>query len=285
MAGITRPCAGRGRHRLGDGTLTRHKTAAGKSPTHGDAAAAPDLHRERAARTEPPVYRIRPAIREDVPRLVRLRELCYMHPLPEVFRWSAAVFESQMQVFPEGQLVVEADGRVVSAATTCLLTLRGKVPGWKSLNLNVWGKITGHKPDGDALYLADLVVHPLYRRQGYASVLCRAVQEFVRRRRLKNLIVTARIPGYHSHAARMSAQDYVRRVVGEKLTDVSLSFWLKLDFIPQAVLPEFQPDADSCRYAVMMEWVPPPSSHSPFSRDRNNDSSMTGSLVDPELDE
>jgi ribosomal protein S18 acetylase RimI-like enzyme len=265
--------------------LTRHKSPDSKAHVPGHPAAGePNLHQERAARSDPPVYRIRAAIREDIPRLVRLRELCYMHPLPEVFRWSPEMFESHQVVFPEGQLVVEADGRVVAASTTCLLALRGKVPGWKALNVNVWGKITGHKPDGDALYLADIVVHPLYRRQGYASVLCKAIQDFTRRRKLKNLIVVARIPGYRSHADKLSAQEYVRKVVAEKLTDISLSFWLKAGFTPQAVLPEFYPDAESLKYAVMMEWHPLPAAYSPFSRDRNNDSSMTGSLVDPELD-
>jgi ribosomal protein S18 acetylase RimI-like enzyme len=254
----------------------------------GDAKWRPDegsddeLDILRGPKPPPLDHRIRPAIREDIPRLVRLRELCYMQPLPEVFRWSAEAFERQLAVFPEGQLVVETEGRVAAAATNCLLSLGGTLPGWHHLNLRVWGEISGHRPDGDGLYLVDLVVHPLYRRRHYALHLCEAVQRMVKTRKWLNLFVIARLPGYHNHATKVAADEYVRRVTAGKLTDPSLSFWLKAGFAPQAVLPEFYPDVDSCGYAVMMEWWPK-NTPAPFTRERNADSTMAGTLVDPNL--
>jgi ribosomal protein S18 acetylase RimI-like enzyme len=258
--------------------VSRPKGGDDRFAEHGSSAEE-EFEIVRGPKPPPPTWRIRPAIREDVPRLVRLRELCYMLPLPEVFRWPAEAFEKHLTVFPEGQLVVETDGRVVAAATTCILPLEGKLPGWKTLNLKVWGQIAGHRADGDVLYLADLVVHPLYRRRHFALHLCQAVQAMTKARKLRSLFVVARVPGYHNHVSKLTAPEYVKRVVKGELSDVSLSFWLKAGFTPQAILSEFYPDADSCGYAVMVEWN---AKHSPaaFSRPRNSDESMTGTLLD-----
>jgi ribosomal protein S18 acetylase RimI-like enzyme len=234
----------------------------------------------RPAKPAPRDWRIRAAIREDIPRLVRLRELCYMLPLPEVFRWPPEAFEGQLSTFPEGQLVVETEGRVVAASTTCLLKLDGQLPGWRRLNVGVWGAIAGHRPDGDGMYLADIVVHPLYRRRHYALHLCEAVQEMVRKRKLRNLFVVARMPGYRHHAGKLGAEEYARRVAAGKLTDFSLTFWLKAGFTMQEVLPEFYPDSDSCGFAVMMEWMPK-GSPTPFTRRLTDEDTMTGTLARP----
>jgi len=227
-----------------------------------------------------PNWRIRPAIREDIPRLVRLRELCYMQPLPDVFRWPAEVFESQLKIFPQGQLVVETEGRVVAGATSCLLELHGGIPGWKKLNLNLLPSIAGHRPEGDTLFLVDLVVHPLYRRQHFALELCEAMRKMVRTKKWKNLIVVTRLPGYRAHSGKLSIDEYVRRVLDGKLSDAVLTMWLRAELSPQAILPEFYPDSESCGFAVLMEWSPAGSPR-PFSRSRNNDSTMSGTFVDP----
>ena len=80
----------------------------------------------------------------------------------------------------------------------------------------------------------------------------------MRRLGLLRLRAGARLSGYHRHADRVTPERYVRQVVDGKLSDPTLSFQLKQDFMPLAVAPDYlHHDPESLGYAAVIEWLNP----------------------------
>ena len=68
----------------------------------------------------------------------------------------------------------------------------------------------------------------------------------------------ARLCGYHLHADRLSAVEYVHEVLAGHLSDPTLSFQLKQDFRPLAVAPDYLlHDPESLGFAAVIEWFNP----------------------------
>ncbi|MBU6248601.1 MAG: carbon-nitrogen hydrolase, partial [Xanthomonadaceae bacterium] len=102
----------------------------------------------RKSSEQAPKLQLRLAVPADVPQLVELTARVY------TAEWghSAEMLRSQQTHFPEGQFVVEYEGRIVG----CCATFR--IDEATSLAPHTWAQITGggmasrHKPDGDWLY-------------------------------------------------------------------------------------------------------------------------------------
>jgi len=75
---------------------------------------------------------------------------------------------------------------------------------------------------------------------------------------LRRIIACGRLPGYHLHADRLSAEDYARRVVWGDLRDPVLSFQLREGFSYCGVIEGYLPeDRDSRGYASIIVWLNP----------------------------
>jgi GNAT superfamily N-acetyltransferase len=178
---------------------------------------------------------------------------------PESPAWRESQLASHLSVFPEGQFVaVEADnGRVVGMAAS-LIVLWDDYDArmnWRDFTAN--GMFTNHDPArGRTLYGAEVMVHPSLQRTGIGRRLYRARRELVERLGLLRIRAGARLRGYHRHARRMSAEDYVIRVVQRVLKDATLTFQLKEGFTVLGVVPGYlQHDPESLGYAAIIEWI------------------------------
>ena len=75
---------------------------------------------------------------------------------------------------------------------------------------------------------------------------------------LKGIMFGGRLPGYHRHAADMTAELYARKVVWGDLCDPVLSFQLKEGFSYCGVVPDYLPeDTESLGYASVIVWLNP----------------------------
>ncbi len=191
---------------------------------------------------------------EDVRRLIELQRLTYSTIPP----WSKEKFASQIELFPQGQIVAELDGRLVGAASS-LVVLWDDWPVDHS-----WTEITGsgtfatHDPHGRTLYGAEVFVDRTLRGMGVGRELYRARRRICRAMNLKRIIACGRLPGYARHADAMDADLYCKKVLWGDLADPVLSFQLREGFrfcgVVRGYLPE---DVESRGYASLIVWLNP----------------------------
>lgn len=170
--------------------------------------------------------------------------------------WSEAQFQSQIKRFPEGQLCIEDNGKVVAAAISLIV----KYSRWGQ-NHRYWdivgdGFLTTHDAKGDVLYGVDVFVHPDYRDLRLGRRLYDARKELCEQLNLRGIVVGGRIPGYHNHREQLTPQQYVARVRARELVDPILTFQLANDFQVRRIVRGYLPDdKKSAGYATLLEWV------------------------------
>ncbi|GAB4168221.1 MAG: bifunctional GNAT family N-acetyltransferase/carbon-nitrogen hydrolase family protein [Wenzhouxiangellaceae bacterium] len=170
--------------------------------------------------------------------------------------WTREQFESQIRRFPEGQLCIEDNGRVVAAAISLIVKYSRWGHQHKYWDIVGDGYLTTHDPKGDVLYGVDVFVHPDYRDLRLARRLYDARKELCERLNLRGIVVGGRIPGYRHYAGQMTPQQYVAKVRARELNDPVLTFQLANDFQVRKIVRGYLPDdAASSGYAVLLEWV------------------------------
>jgi ribosomal protein S18 acetylase RimI-like enzyme len=145
--------------------------------------------------------RVRPLTRDDYEALVALQQKCF----PGMATWKQEQIESQLQMFPEGQICVECDGQLVASSSSLVLNFNPAMEwhNWKAVSDN--GYIRNHEPKGDTLYGIEIMVDPEYRGMKLSRRLYDARKELCRERNLARIMIGGRIPGYARHADQMSA--------------------------------------------------------------------------------
>ena len=77
--------------------------------------------------------------------------------------WGRDQIESQLKHFPEGQIVVECDGRVVANSSSLMLDYEDELEWCNWKKISDAGYIRNHQPTGDTLYGIEIMVDPDYR--------------------------------------------------------------------------------------------------------------------------
>lgn len=197
---------------------------------------------------------LRPLRMEDYEQLECVSRLCY----PKLRPWNRDELESQISIFPEGQLCVEYNGKLVASCSSLIVDfdLYSEWHNWKHLSGE--GYIRNHAPGGDTLYGIEIMVHPDYRGMKLARRLYDARKELARKLNLRRIVIGGRIPGYHNHSDKMSADEYVRKVIQKELYDPVLTAHLSNGFALERLIPDYMPsDEDSAGWATHMEWLNP----------------------------
>jgi len=198
------------------------------------------------------LVRVRSLTSEDFDALVALEQQCF----PGMSTWAREQFESQLAVFPEGQLCVEYEGEIV-ASSSCLIVDFDDYEDWHDWkHISDGGYIRNHNAEGDTIYGIEIMVHPEYRGLKLARRLYDARKELARERNLRRIIIGGRIPGYAPHAEQMTAREYVDRVMNKVLYDPVLTAQLANGFQLKRLIPNyFPPDSASRGYATFLEWT------------------------------
>jgi len=202
-------------------------------------------------------FRVRQPGPVDFPQMIAICTSVY----PEAKPWRPEQLASHLAVFPEGQFVGEeiATGRIVGMASSLIVRWDDYdfQAGWREWTEG--GFFTNHDPEsGRTLYGAEVMVDPAFQRRGIGKRLYAARRALVRRLGLRRIRAGARLRGYHRHAARLTPQQYVDRVVAGELRDPTLSFQLREGFRVLALVPSYLPnDPESLGHAVIIEWLNP----------------------------
>ena len=192
---------------------------------------------------------------EDFPQIIELGVAVY----PESPPWTTQQLASHLQVFSEGQLVAveEGSGRVMGMAASLIVHWEDYdlMTHWRDFTDN--GMFTNHDPvRGRTLYGAEIMVNPMAQRRGVGSKIYKARRELVERLGLLRIRAGARLRGFHKYAHRMSAEEYVIKVINGELRVPTLSFQLKHGFQVLAVVPGYlRHDPESLGYAAVIEWI------------------------------
>lgn len=171
--------------------------------------------------------------------------------------WKQSSFESLLAAFPEGQICIEDNGKVVAAALSLIVQYSrfGDNHSYDQIT-GTDGRWSNHDEEGDTLYGIDVFVHPEYRDLRLGRRLYDARKQLCEELNLRRIITGGRIPGYHVHANEMSVKEYISRVKSAEIRDPVLSFQLKNDFHVRKILRDYIPeDRESGSYAALLEWI------------------------------
>lgn len=172
--------------------------------------------------------------------------------------WTETQLRSQIKRFAEGQLCIELDGKVVAASSSLLIDMDGLDDAHTFEEISGGGTIDNHDPTGDMLYGIDIAVDPDFRGLKLARRLYDARKELAQRMNLRGIVFGGRMPGYQKHASKMSAAEYVAKVLRKELRDPVITAQRANGFIVSGLVAGYLPnDKESAGYAVTMRWANP----------------------------
>ncbi len=172
--------------------------------------------------------------------------------------WSRENLENHLRIFPEGQIGVEFDGKLV-ATSSSLIVDSSTLEGHHTYeDVCPRGSIDPHDPEGDWLYGIDIAVDPSHQGLRLARRIYDARKLLVADHDLRGMMFGGRMPGYKRHQKTLTPHDYLRRVLRKELRDPVVTTQRANGFVARGVLKNYLPsDTDSGGYAVLMEWVNP----------------------------
>ena len=170
--------------------------------------------------------------------------------------WSPETIQRLINKFPEGQIVIKADGVVVGCALSIIVNYS------KFGDEHTYTQITGnysfntHDPkNGNVLYGIEIFIHPDYRGLRLGRRLYDARKELCERLNLKAIIFGGRIPEYHKYAETLSPKEYILKVKEKEIYDPVLSFQLSNDFHVKKVLKSYLADDEQSKeFATLLQW-------------------------------
>ncbi|HVW98429.1 MAG TPA: bifunctional GNAT family N-acetyltransferase/carbon-nitrogen hydrolase family protein [Mucilaginibacter sp.] len=169
--------------------------------------------------------------------------------------WSASSIEKLIAKFPEGQIVVLADQKVVGCALSIVVKYDdyGDDHTYQEITSNF--TFSSHDNKGDVLYGIEIFIHPDFRGLRLGRRLYDARKALCEKLNLRAVIFGGRIPNFHLHADQMGPKEYILKVKHREIYDPVLTFQLSNDFHVKKVLSNYMPDDEqSHEYATLLQW-------------------------------
>lgn len=169
--------------------------------------------------------------------------------------WTRAQIGKLLDIFPDGQLCILVNGKVVGCALSIMVNYD------EFGNDHTYEEITSHytfathDPEGTVLYGIDIFIHPEYRGMRLGRRLYDARKELCESLNLRSIVFGGRLPKYNEYADEMEPKEYIQKVRRREIYDPTLTFQLSNDFHPLKVMKNYlRGDEASLEYAVLLEW-------------------------------
>jgi len=126
--------------------------------------------------------------------------------------WTEDHIKRLLEIFPEGQVVVLFNDKVVGVALSIIVNYESFGDD------HTYKQITGdysfntHTKHGDVLYGIEVFIHPEFRGLRLARRLYDARKELCEKLNLKSIVFGGRIPNYSSHSSTMTPKEYIQKV-------------------------------------------------------------------------
>ncbi|MBN1325575.1 hypothetical protein JW977_01155 [Candidatus Falkowbacteria bacterium] len=193
---------------------------------------------------------VRNATNDDVDKILALDNKVWKD-----FPADREMIASRINVFPEGNLVA---------------VYKSEIVGYLCLQFNdydlekhppfTWNEITDkgtliktHDMQGQFMYGAAMTVAPEVQNFGIGTRLIFAGWSLIVKYDKRGCMIGSRIPGYSSVKDKYTPEDYIKlqREDG-KLFDPELRLYKSDGFTIISVLPNYEPDPESCDYGVLV---------------------------------
>jgi predicted amidohydrolase/GNAT superfamily N-acetyltransferase len=170
--------------------------------------------------------------------------------------WTEEEMLAQVEAFPDGQICIEDDGKVVAAALAIIVDYDRFTRHHTYDEVTSRSSFSSHRDHGDALYGIDIFVDPDYRDMRLGRRLYDARKALCRSLNLRAMLAGGRIPRYDEASGQLSPHEYIRKVRDHEIRDPILSFQLANDLQVKRVLRGYLPeDEKSGGYATLLEWT------------------------------
>lgn len=170
--------------------------------------------------------------------------------------WTKEEFEAQITLFPEGQISIEDNGKVIAAAISMVVDYNKHGDRHTYQSITGGGKIPHHNPKGDTLYGVDVFVHPKNQGLRLGRRLYDARKEVCENLNLRRIIIGGWMPGYKKYESELSPQKYVHMVKQKEIYDPVMSFQLANDFHVRKIVTNYFPENKGySSYAILLEWI------------------------------
>ncbi|WP_342511394.1 GNAT family N-acetyltransferase [Sporosarcina sp. FSL K6-1522] len=164
-------------------------------------------------------------------------------------------FESQLELFPEGQICLECNGQIVGTALSLIVNFEEYGDEHTYYEISDLGFIRNHNPQGRNLYGIEVGVDEAFRGMQLGRHLYDGRRRICQEFNLDSIIIGGRMPNFYKYAEHMSADEYVQAVMAGNLYDPVLTFQLKNGFQLKKVIANYLPnDVESLEYGALMEW-------------------------------
>ncbi|MBF6641565.1 bifunctional GNAT family N-acetyltransferase/carbon-nitrogen hydrolase family protein [Flavobacterium sp. J49] len=169
--------------------------------------------------------------------------------------WKEHHINKLLTIFPEGQLVILVDGKVVGSALSLIVNedTANRTHNYADITGNY--TFSTHDPLGDVLYGIDVFIHPKYRGLRLGRRLYDTRKELCEQLNLKAIMFAGRIPNYTKYADEITPKIYIDKVRTKEIYDPVLSFQLSNDFHVLKIMRNYlEGDKSSKEFAVLLEW-------------------------------
>lgn len=195
---------------------------------------------------------VRPTQRADIDRLLQLQRAVYPHIAP----WRRDHMVHQLEVFPQGQLVAELNGRLVGCASSLVILWDEWAQEHSWTEITAAGTFDTHNPNGLTLYGAEVFVDPRLRGRRVGHSLYAGRRRICRELNLRRIIACGRLPGYLAVSHAMTPELYAKKVLWGDIADPVLSFQLREGFRYCGIMKNYIPeDQESCGNAALIVWL------------------------------
>ncbi len=196
--------------------------------------------------------------KDDFEELSRIQRERFPPPFPSELLWSERQLSNHIDLFPEGALCVEINGKLAGSMTGLMIDFdprNHQHHTWEEIT--DCGYIRNHNPKGNTLYVVDISIRPNFRKLGLGKWLMQSMYEVVVHKGLERLLGGGRMPGFQKVADQMTAEQYLKKVIAGELRDPVITFLMRCGRNPLALVPNYLEDEESLNYATLMEWKNP----------------------------
>jgi predicted amidohydrolase/ribosomal protein S18 acetylase RimI-like enzyme len=174
--------------------------------------------------------------------------------MPESY-WSEDHIETLLKKFPEGQVVIKANGQIAGCALSIIVDYRKFDDNHTYKQITANYTFESHDDEGDVLYGIDVFIKPEFRGLRLGRRLYDYRKELCEKLNLRGIAFGGRIPNYHKYAHELSPKEYIEKVRMKEIHDPVLNFQISNDFHPARILRGYlENDQDSREFAVLLEW-------------------------------
>lgn len=194
---------------------------------------------------------IRQIEKNDIEEIVEFSQLVY----GEEIGYEGPELASQIEIFPEGQICITYDGKIVAMCSSLIITFDDYGVDHTFDDISDNNYIRNHNPKGDTLYGFDMTVHPEYRNMHLGRKLYDERKKICKDFNLERIMFGGRVPNYYKFSDEISIEDYIGKVENAEIYDPVLTFQLRNGFSLKAIMKNYLPeDEESVGNATLMEW-------------------------------